>query len=329
MLPAAPPLPGEGSEGLHPDDLRGRPVDDGTSRVLLFHNGRDALRDIRTPGDVRAVEAALYDRLRVLLPVLPEDTRLVGSLAGGRKTMSASLQTAFSLIARPDDRLVHVLVHSALERWATNPASNYYFPCPLPEGREPIAPEQQTFLVNVPFPLVSTFIHGSSLAETLRDKPYDEVWTALREDLARIGDDLHAELRGDELHGYHYLIKGAGRTHDDYKLTARPAALLAAVLAFPDGATYDELAEWMTARGLLARKGGEPYNLDTSEGLDDARSSLRRIASRLKKDLPQGQSSKLNPFLPVTEGRSGVRLIVRNARLVDNQAEFERIESAR
>jgi len=38
---------------------------------------------------------------------------LVGSIAGGRKTMSAHLMTAFSVYARPQDRLTHVLVADA------------------------------------------------------------------------------------------------------------------------------------------------------------------------------------------------------------------------
>jgi CRISPR-associated protein (TIGR02584 family) len=37
--------------------------------------------------------------------------RVVGSIAGGRKTMSAHLTTAFAVYARAADRLLHVLVH--------------------------------------------------------------------------------------------------------------------------------------------------------------------------------------------------------------------------
>ncbi|RMH69618.1 MAG: TIGR02584 family CRISPR-associated protein, partial [Bacteroidetes bacterium] len=68
------------------------------------------LPDIRDTDDDARFADLCYDlvasrtRETEALPV-------IGSLAGGRKTMSAHLMTAFSLFARPQDRLVHVLVN--------------------------------------------------------------------------------------------------------------------------------------------------------------------------------------------------------------------------
>jgi CRISPR-associated protein (TIGR02584 family) len=55
---------------------------------------------------------------------LPE-LRLHASLAGGRKTMSSSLENAMMLFGRPDDELSHVLVPEAAERDPT-----FYYPGP-------------------------------------------------------------------------------------------------------------------------------------------------------------------------------------------------------
>lgn len=79
------------------------------------------LEDIRDGEAAAALANLLYDEVHHL--TREEDVPLVVSIAGGRKTMSADLQTAFSVHARPQDRLVHVLVSDpALER------TDFFFP---------------------------------------------------------------------------------------------------------------------------------------------------------------------------------------------------------
>lgn len=68
----------------------------------------EPINDVRTGADA----VLLADRLYSLMYDLTQPGRppVVASIAGGRKTMSADLQSAFIVYARPEDRLVHVLV---------------------------------------------------------------------------------------------------------------------------------------------------------------------------------------------------------------------------
>lgn len=72
-----------------------------------------ALDDIRTPQD----NAAAADSITALMSEFTRDGQaaLHVSIAGGRKTMGFYLGYAFSLFARPQDELSHVLVNSPFE----------------------------------------------------------------------------------------------------------------------------------------------------------------------------------------------------------------------
>lgn len=82
-----------------------------------IHIIRDArgrpLADIRTPAE----NAAAADCITALVSQFTRDdnTQLHVSIAGGRKTMGFYLGYAFSLFARPQDELSHVLVSSPFE----------------------------------------------------------------------------------------------------------------------------------------------------------------------------------------------------------------------
>ncbi len=52
------------------------------------------------------------------------DTRVIASLAGGFKTMSALMLSTMQLLANPGDRITHVLVSGGLDK----PDSNFFFP---------------------------------------------------------------------------------------------------------------------------------------------------------------------------------------------------------
>jgi CRISPR-associated protein (TIGR02584 family) len=84
----------------------------GNLHVLRDARGR-SLSDIRTSADSRAAGeqiASVLARLRER-----PDVELHCSIAGGRKTMGALLACAFQLVARPGDRLYHVLVDPRFE----------------------------------------------------------------------------------------------------------------------------------------------------------------------------------------------------------------------
>ena len=84
---------------------------EGAQVDLTFHvptiQNRE-IQDIREAGDDTRFANLCYELVEQL--TRKEALPLVGSIAGGRKTMSAHLMTAFSVYARPDDRLTHVLL---------------------------------------------------------------------------------------------------------------------------------------------------------------------------------------------------------------------------
>lgn len=66
------------------------------------------LEDIRS--EEQNLAAAEFILKQVREQTVAADRRLIASLAGGRKTMGALLHAAFTHLARPQDRLTHVLV---------------------------------------------------------------------------------------------------------------------------------------------------------------------------------------------------------------------------
>ncbi|MGP8201651.1 MAG: CRISPR-associated ring nuclease Csm6 [Limisphaerales bacterium] len=100
------------------DDIRVITAPNHTSGVA------EALPDIRGPADNEAAADFIMEEIRRI--VENPDTRLVASLAGGRKTMGALLYACMSLLGRPQDRLTHVLVNEPFENPGLTP--RFYFP---------------------------------------------------------------------------------------------------------------------------------------------------------------------------------------------------------
>ena len=80
------------------------------------------LTDIRTPADDTQFANCCYTLVARL--TRPGATPLIGSIAGGRKTMSAHLMTAFCVYARAQDRLTHVLINPPA--WEQDP--DFFYP---------------------------------------------------------------------------------------------------------------------------------------------------------------------------------------------------------
>ncbi|MFT4626580.1 MAG: hypothetical protein ACI8PZ_005257 [Myxococcota bacterium] len=155
--------------------------------------GASGERLIRSLGDAEVLQEALYDRVETLTAQLPPDVQLIGSVAGGRKTMAAGLQAAFTMYAEPTARLVHVLVHPDIERpWTRLRA--FRFPGDgsqqawLADNDGPPAPPlgQQLQLTEIPFaPLRAWRCHFDQVAapswSTVRALPgglWPGSWTA-------------------------------------------------------------------------------------------------------------------------------------------------------
>lgn len=107
-----------------------------------------ALADVRSQEDADVFSRALHERVGFLVSsgVGP----LLGSLAGGRKTMTAAMHSAFALYGRRTDRLCHVLLHRALENElrTAKELSDYAFPT---EARAGVPEADQVIVTDVPF----------------------------------------------------------------------------------------------------------------------------------------------------------------------------------
>src|SRR5271165_3050245 len=118
------------------------------------------LSDIRTAADNEAVADRILEFVRSI--VASPDTRLIASIAGGRKTMGTLLYVCMTLVGREDDRLTHVLVNEPFDDARLSP--RFYFPeqpcaeLTTPDNKTVRAAEAQIDLANVPFvPLRNLF----------------------------------------------------------------------------------------------------------------------------------------------------------------------------
>ncbi len=113
----------------------------------------DWLEDLRTPAENSATANFLLGELRRWTEA--PGTRLILSLAGGRKTMSALLCACASLLGREDDRLTHVLVNEPFDDPRLQP--KFYFPGQSQQrlldsaGREHQAAAAKIELADIPF----------------------------------------------------------------------------------------------------------------------------------------------------------------------------------
>ncbi len=114
------------SEGLmRPGHLRFGPSSD-LLRLLPDAAGQSNLEDIDTPGDSMAAADFM---LRTVREFTEDDTtRVILSLAGGRKTMSALMMSCATLLGRPQDRVCHVLVNPPYDSPLLDPP--FLFPAP-------------------------------------------------------------------------------------------------------------------------------------------------------------------------------------------------------
>lgn len=137
------------------DDLRVFTRWDETSHRRL------PLSDIRTPQENEAVADFILEVVRSI--VENPDTRLIASIAGGRKTLSTLLYACMTLLGRETDRLTHVLVSEPFEDPRLKP--KFYFPSQpatklaTPDRKWLHAAKARIDLADVPFiPLRNLFL---------------------------------------------------------------------------------------------------------------------------------------------------------------------------
>jgi len=129
------------------DGLRFGPAQDHIRIIPTAGPDAQDADDIRTPADHAAAADFI---LRTVREFSEEDgTRIIFSVAGGRKTMGALLFSVATLLGRPGDRVTHVLINEPYE----NPRYGFLYPgCLL--GRDPLpenTPAPRIELADVPF----------------------------------------------------------------------------------------------------------------------------------------------------------------------------------
>ena len=133
------------------------------------------LDDIRTAPENAAAADLILDEVRRV--TANDDTRLVASLAGGRKTMGALLHAAVSLLGRRGDRLTHILVNDPFDNPVLQP--KFFFKgqpggdhvLPLPDG-------------------ASQPIRNSDAIAQLADVPFAALHEIFRRHLGKLPGDI-------------------------------------------------------------------------------------------------------------------------------------------
>ena len=92
-------------------------------QLLPAADRKNNLRDITTSEDSMATADFIMRKLRQYTE--DPDTRILASIAGGRKTMSALLTSCMILLGREQDRLLHVLVNPPYDNPKLNPLFLY------------------------------------------------------------------------------------------------------------------------------------------------------------------------------------------------------------
>lgn len=198
--------------GLEADEDGDPPVD------LTFHvpkeNGR-GLDDITQKGEDTLCAELCY-RLVERLTREEDAFQLIGSIAGGRKTMSAHLMTAFSMYGRRNDRLTHVLLDdSDLEN-----RDSFFYP-DVGSSRYGTMLD----LVDIEFPKLHDLVEGGSgdLPENSRDPEAVLAASAPRNSALDV-TKIRLELRDG---GSRLLIKGKEEKLASLSLTPKDASTLA------------------------------------------------------------------------------------------------------
>lgn len=271
----------------HAQDLR-LDFDCTPDRVKVFHRRQGANRipinELSSLADNQAIADALVDEL--WQHTSKPDTRVIASLAGGYKTMSALCLSAMQLLANPGDRVTHVLAGGGFDQ--TKPP--FYFPtqikqrltgpCGTLRAREAAKKIQ---LIDVPVVLLRRWFE-----DLLHTKPPSYA-VLLSQGSAALQSTQAADLRLElgplvlppESKSKHYVLLNNTRhplSPDQYaylrffaeRVCARQPTLERAVDA------VEELAGWL----LLARK-NEPRFFRMSEAFETANFTADSFAKRM------------------------------------------------
>lgn len=263
--------------GTTPDDIRViTAVDPATCQSI-------ELRDLRNLAENGAAADFLLDQVRGV--AANPDTRLIASIAGGRKTMGALLYACMTLVGREEDRLTHVLVS---EPYETLPG--FFFPA------QP-GPALRTHAGNEDHPPAAAVIE-------LADVPFVPIRNLFQRELGRAAgsfSSLVASCRSgirqraaEEIRLELFLHRAALRlNHQELRLTDREHHLLLCLANLAKherppipsyGEALDELErcarEWQT----MIDEGKLPRGTAAAATFGDEQ-DVRRVLSDLRRKL--------------------------------------------
>jgi CRISPR-associated protein (TIGR02584 family) len=288
--------------------------------LAVFGGPASPLNDVRNAGDAFSMDTTLFERVQALTRDLPEDVLLIGSLAGGRKTMSAGLQGAFSMLGRRQDRLVHVLLHPLIEAGLRPrdgaPKIDYEVPRADVPGAEDVPFDKQIELHDVHFPILRELMErasypGFTSAAAFLQSDYKTFLKTLRN-----AADARATLaRHQRRAGWLYEVKG-GDAPGPIELTKTQGLALAGVVALGGEASYEDLGNWMRDHGWK----GNPSAPDTEMN------TVGQTLGRVKDALAHLGPRNLGDFCVTLPGRRGSVAILpaaRSGRIEVNTSDLE------
>ena len=114
--------------------------------IFVFSDKGEKLRDIRTNDQINIATKSFYSILQKYTH--NPNNKIIATIAGGRKNMSASLALGMQLFGRAHDELVHVLVSRKLEN-----KNDWFYPQSKQE-------EKHLDVSQIPFLRVRNYMHG-------------------------------------------------------------------------------------------------------------------------------------------------------------------------
>lgn len=234
----------------------------------------EPLADIVTPADNDLAAGFILEQVRSI--VENPDTRLVASIAGGRKTMGALLHAAVTLLGRETDRITHVLVSAPYE---TLPG--FFFtgqpggPIPGRDGTAHDPARAEIRLADVPFvPLRNRFAD-------LRDMPGS--FAGLVDKFSRT---MLADAARPRLIEIHYRRKTVSVDGEPFRVSVRVLAVLhfllqcqeedATPVDHPDAA--ERMTKWLKTADFIPL-GVRPLSI-AEEGIRHSLDVLRRALKK-------------------------------------------------
>ncbi len=259
----------------------GRPAFDEAHIHVIHDSAGQPLTDIRTPEE----NAHAADSITALMAQLTRDEQaaLHVSIAGGRKTMGFYLGYAFSLFARPQDALSHVLVSSPFE---SHP--DFFYPPATPrrlstrDGQHIDTRDARITLAHIP---VVRLRHGQPQALLQGQASFGQTVDAIAQSLAP--PHLHIDLARKQVRCGSTAVK-------------LPPAQLAWLAWWAQGALQGLGPQsWRSADADSFLKLYQRVVGTDAEALEDAQ---KRLQEGMEKEFFQQNNSKLERLLKTQLG---------------------------